>query len=158
MGIFDSAKVHVYTKLDPYGYRKVYITFPDGRKYYTKYARYLMEHHLDKILPTNVHVHHKDGVRDNDVITNLELITKEEHKRNHNLHLKSQEFVCPVCGAKFALDGTRLSQVLYQNRKYPNRKGPFCSKSCANSNVGRASTPMLRSGLKQEYYVPCRGE
>mgnify|MGYP003834981725 CR=1 FL=1 len=42
--------------------------------------------------------------------------------------LKSQIFICPVCGEEFELSGKKLSASIY-NRKQ-GRAGPFCSKHC----------------------------
>ena len=66
------------TKLDNSGYVRIKIDEGHGCKDWIKYHRYLMELHIGRKLESFENVHHKNGNRNDNRITNLELwITKQ---------------------------------------------------------------------------------
>ena len=85
-------------------------------------ARYMMSVHLGRILEKNEHVDHIDNNKNNDIISNLQILTQKANNEKYSkLHPKKQtEMICPVCGNTFMMD----------NRFLPFRKNPTCSKSC----------------------------
>lgn len=77
------------------------------RKGYVLEHRYVMEQFLGRCLTENEVVHHIDGTRDNNVLSNLSLLSIEEHTRLHSLQLigkrglhSSADYHCPKCGKK----------------------------------------------------------
>lgn len=59
-----------------------YITaFIDNRWQYQH--RYVMEQELGRRLKTDEHVHHKDGDKTNNKLSNLELLSKSKHAQEH---------------------------------------------------------------------------
>ena len=45
----------------------------------------VVERHLGHPIPTGYEVHHKDEVRDNNILSNLEVLTPKEHRSRHIL-------------------------------------------------------------------------
>lgn len=55
-------------------------------------------------IPDGYEIHHRDFNHDNNDIANLELVTKDEHKRIHaerKIAHKKSAFTCAVCGKEF---------------------------------------------------------
>lgn len=58
-------------------------------------------------IPEGHDIHHKDFDKENNVISNLELVHKDEHKKIHLAHKtkkvpeKKQKFICKVCGKEY---------------------------------------------------------
>lgn len=82
-----------------------------------------MELHLGRYLATGEIVHHKDSNKQNNDISNLELLTNSQHSKKHAVHGTPLSFTCPHCGITF--------ERRYTQR--PSNKGyklAFCSRSC----------------------------
>lgn len=69
------------------------------------YARYLMSVKEGRLLTADEEVDHKDGNRQNDDISNLQILTSAQHLAKTSMDKrKSREFVrmeCPTCGKVF---------------------------------------------------------
>lgn len=87
------------------------------------YAKYLMIIHLGHEIPDGYEVDHIDEDNTNDVITNLQLLTEEEHRLKNSNRFKTGRTIvkltCPVCGTEFERE---KRQVKVAN--------PKCSRRC----------------------------
>ena len=79
--------------VNAHGY--VRTTHPDGGRILEH--RYVMEKHLGRKLLQDEMIHHRNGIKTDNRLENLELTTRANHLRN--LHPR-QFKVCPTCGSK----------------------------------------------------------
>jgi hypothetical protein len=122
------------------------------------YPKYLMEVHLNRYLAPDETIDHIDNDPLNNNISNLRILTRVDHCRSEAHHIKGQDFICPQCGETFHLSGTQVGRRKMEQKRKPNRAGPFCSKSCA----GKYSTdvqnnrvePVQQKLIEVEYYRP----
>lgn len=110
------------------GRKHVVIVHDDGRKQTKSYPRLLMEQYLGRELLPEETVDHINNDKTDDRIENLQLLSRIENscKQAEQFPRKTYTFICPNCGVtttKF------LNNVLGNKKK--DRKGPFCSRSCA---------------------------
>lgn len=106
------------------------IVFPDGSRKTISYPKYLMELKLGRFLSDAETIDHIDGDFNNNAYENLQILERSEHAKIDAHRAKEQWFKCGVCGTEFSLSGRKL-QNAYNNRKFKNATGPYCSRRCA---------------------------
>lgn len=82
--------------------------------------RYIMENHVGRQLERFEHVHHRDGNKLNNDISNLELTTIFEHQKYHSI--SSAPKICQICRKRF------YRQPITSIRVWMKRK--TCSNPC----------------------------
>lgn len=89
------------------------------------YARYLKSVEVGYILGKDVEVDHIDKDKTNDVLSNLQILTVEEHKEKSSIEkstgLACVELVCSYCNKNF------MREVRNTRKKYNKT---FCSRIC----------------------------
>jgi hypothetical protein len=123
--------------------------------------REVMEKHLGRKLGPNEVVHHIDHNPDNNDISNLQVLTPQEHLEHHRAPAEYGSFVCPQCGATFR----KVMRQIRANQTKNGKSGPFCNKSCASRwQYERAGKPLKGTGqivhgaLTTYKYRKCRCE
>ncbi len=110
---------------------------------YVLFHRIIMENYLKRMLDDDEIVHHLNGNRHDNRLSNLELLRNADHVRIHQLQ-KGQAYVllkCPECGKLFEIP--RKASYLVKPNKY---KCNFCSLHCSGIFFHR----VLLSGMTSE--------
>lgn len=68
------------------------------------------------VIPKGYQLHHKDGNKENNRISNLECLSRAEHRAIHTKELRKRKFSCKICSKDFK-SGSYLTPK-------------FCSNAC----------------------------
>ncbi len=89
--------------------------------------RYIMSEHIGRYLKDNEVVHHLDGNSKHNTITNLELLTRGEHSRLHNIArgITYVTIECTNCGMekRGSEDILEMEDIFAQGNVYGNIEG-----------------------------------
>lgn len=91
--------------------------------------RYIMSNYLNRELSYNDVVHHKDGNKKNNNISNLELLSRSEHASEHQSKTYNEKFIelkCSFCNNNFYLLKTKHRYEILRGRE-----DFCCSISCS---------------------------
>lgn len=111
------------------------------------YARYLYGVKIGFEVPDDIEIDHKDEDKTNDVIENLNPMTKGMHRSKSAIEAsiaKEERLLCPACGNWF----TRTERYI----RFKTSRGQavfYCSKACALKEQ-KASGGMLDRSIPQE--------
>ena len=97
--------------------------------------RRTVEKHIGRKLTYNEIVHHKNGLRNDNRLENLEILSRSEHAKLHARPKKMVSLVCAECGVVFEM---RESQYKYkiktgQTKFYHNKSCPGKHKTPPNN-------------------------
>lgn len=84
------------------------------------YARYLMSCNIGEIIQKEFEVDHIDNDKTNDILSNLQLLSKSDNIKKSTKQKIMIEFTCPVCKKLFLLE-KRLSY---------KKENPCCCRRC----------------------------
>lgn len=103
----------------------VMLTLPGGKRILEH--RYKMELKLKRRLKKNEVVHHKDENGKNNSLSNLQVMTPQQHAHHHKYKGGEKMLVlkCPQCKVTFS---KRKAKVLFDKK---NKTKSFCSRQCS---------------------------
>tara|TARA_R110002124_G_C8619108_1_gene486159 strand:- start:62 stop:487 length:426 start_codon:yes stop_codon:yes gene_type:complete len=102
----------------PTEYRRIF-----GGGFNKLHHRDVMEKHLERILTSREHVHHKNGVKNDNRLENLEVLDIAEHAREHHPGKDPTKWItisCWVCNEEY--DKTKK-----ELERHPTQ---FCKREC----------------------------
>ena len=111
------------------------------------YPKYLREVHLDRYLEKEETVDHIDGNFLNNVISNLQVLKRQEHCYNDAIRNEDIEVKYNYCGKLFTIPGNMINN---RNRKLT---GYFCSRHCSGK-YGREIQMDLRTKENFKKIIP----
>jgi hypothetical protein len=126
MAYGDDFKVYgPYSRKDS---RKIVIVIDkNGKRRTVSYPKWLMEiqvgHQLD---PDQCTIDHWDSNFENNDLSNLRIMPRDEHSAADTRRVKNIKFDCAWCNNTF-----ERSPRLIRDKAKKNKAGPFCSRSCA---------------------------
>lgn len=92
------------------------------------YARYLKSVELGYIIPEGFEVDHKDKNNTNDSLSNLQILTFDEHRDKSSKEMSTGrtmiDLVCAECGKSF------LRELRLVHSIHGSAKNNFCSRQC----------------------------
>ena len=113
-----------YLRRDSFGRGRVDLVNTSTDRTTVAYARYLLEVNSGEFIPAGYEVDHIDAGCSNDDLSNLQILTREDHLLKSAKEREGRSYtvlVCPHCGVEFERETRSL---VY------NTKNVFCSRSC----------------------------
>ena len=106
--------------------------------------RYLMEKHLGRELGRNEYVHHRNGDKSDNTMSNLQLISPKKHNALHKtIYPKTKE--CMICGKIFTPSATK------------RKINKTCSEECRRKSSSLSQrNPDAPFSMYREDAYPCQ--
>ena len=123
-----------YLRRDSFGRGRVDLVNTSTDRTTVAYARYLLEISMGDFIPAGYEVDHIDTDCSNDDLSNLQILTVEEHLKKSAKEREGRtytKFTCPQCGTIFQREARNISS---------KQKNVFCSNSCnAKYSIGKTA-------------------
>lgn len=113
-----------YLRVDEYGRGRVDLVNSRADRTTVSYARYLVETSIGEFIPSGYEVDHKDTDCSNDDLSNLQVLTREEHILKTSKERTGKTILilkCAHCGIEFKREKRQIKV---------DSVATFCSRSC----------------------------
>lgn len=154
MAYFDNYKIYGPYSMGDRGRKIVIVEDKEtGKKQTISYPKFLVEQHLGQRLDPDLHtIDHWDSNIDNNDISNLRIVPRDQHSADDTRRVKPAKLECVWCKNEFERSPR---DVRDQSKK--NKAGPFCGKSCAGKYSRMLQLKLIDKFDKQpmiesEYY------
>lgn len=127
--IYNNLIYKIYGPYQRKDLRRHIIIYNDSNRITISYPKFIMECKLKRLLKSNEEIHHKNGLEFDDRLDNYEIVNTSKHRQAHKTNLP--EFFKCSYGNIIELVGIKLPRFKSERKRFPNMKGPYCSKSCA---------------------------
>jgi len=105
----------------------VIVVDKNGVRRTISYPKWVMELQLGRKLDPDLEtVDHLDGDVNNNNVSNLRVVPREEHSADDTRRVKPIKMECAWCGKKF-----ERSPRIIREKARKGKAGPFCSRACA---------------------------
>lgn len=145
-------KVHGPYKRED-GRQIVVIVENNGTRRTVSYPKWLMEMQVGRRLDPNLEtVDHIDSNFDNNDISNLRIVPRDQHSADDTRRVKPVKFTCAWCNNEF-----ERSPRLIRDKAKKNKAGPFCSRKCAGKYSRMLQLKLIdkfdsQKAVDSEYY------
>lgn len=112
----------------------ILVVAPDGYPGKRYRERYVYEHHLvwwkktGQLVPDGYVLHHKNEIKTDNRISNLELKDKGKHSKDHHPAVKGIKLRCANCNKPF-----EMKPYDYRFKSKNGQTRFYCGRSCGNS-------------------------
>lgn len=98
----------------------------NGVRRTVSYPKWLMELQVGRQLTSDETIDHWDSNFENNDISNLRIMPRDQHSAEDTRRVKPVKFKCAWCDKEF-----ERSPRLIRDKAKKNKAGPFCSRNCA---------------------------
>lgn len=151
MAYGDDFKIHgPYRRPDN---RQIVIVIDrNGDRRTVSYPRFLMELQLGHRIPDDLTIDHWDSNVDNNDISNLRIIPRDQHSSQDTRRVKLVKCKCSWCGKDF-----ERSPRLLRDKAKKGCRGLFCSRKCAGKYARMLQLKLIdkfdvQKAVDSEYY------
>lgn len=148
----ENFKVHgPYKRQD--GRQIVIVVENNGTHRTVSYPKWIMELQLGRKLDPNLEtIDHIDSNFDNNDLSNLRIMPRDQHSTEDTRRVKLVKFTCAWCNKEF-----ERSPRLIRDKAKKNKAGPFCSRACAGKYSRMLQLKLIdkfdsQKAIDSEYY------
>jgi len=135
------------------GRQIVIVVERNGKRRTVSYPKWILELQLGRKLDPNLEtVDHIDSDFNNNSISNLRIMPRDQHSADDTRRVKKVKFECAWCGKEF-----ERSPRLIRDKAKKGKAGPFCSRTCAGRYSRQLQLKLIdkmdsQQAIDSEYY------